>query len=55
MVFNRPVISKMGNRVIFLADETRKWKHWSLWVLDVETGRVRETSLKRRLHEWHRS
>lgn len=55
MVFNRPVISKVGNRVIFLADGTRKWKHWSLWVLDVETGRVRETSLKRRLHEWHRS
>ena len=47
-------ISKSGNRVVFLADDTRR-KHWSLWVLDVETGGVRETSLKRRLNEWHRS
>ena len=47
-------ISKSGNRVAFLADDTRG-KHWSLWVLDVETGQVRETSLKRRLHEWFRS
>ena len=47
-------ISKSGNRVAFLADDTRR-RHWSLWVLDVETGEARETSLKRRLHEWHRS
>ena len=47
-------ISKTGNRVAFLADDTRK-RHWSLWVLDVETGRVWETSLKRRLQEWHRA
>ena len=47
-------ISKSGNRVSFLADDTRR-KHWSLWVLDLRTRGVRETSLKRRLHEWHRS
>ena len=47
-------ISKSGNRVAFLADDTRR-QDWSLWVLDVETGRVWETSLKRRLQEWHRS
>lgn len=47
-------ISKFGNRVVFLADDTRR-KGWSLWVLDIETGQVRETGLKRRLQEWHRS
>lgn len=47
-------ISKAGNRVVFLADDTRR-RRWSLWVLDVETGRVRETSLRRRLQDWHRS
>lgn len=47
-------ISKSGNRVSFVADDTRR-RHWSLWVLDVETGRVWETSLKRRLEEWHQS
>ena len=45
-------ISKSGNRVAFLANDTRR-RDWSLWVLDVETGRVWETSLKRRLQEWH--
>ena len=48
------VISKSGNRAAFMADDTRR-ENWSLWVLDVETGRVWETSLKRRLQEWHRS
>lgn len=47
-------ISKSGNRVAFLADDTRR-RNWALWVLDVETGRVWETSLKRRLEEWHRA
>ena len=47
-------ISKSGNRVAFMADDTRR-KDWSLWVLDVETGRVWETGLKRRLEEWHRA
>ena len=47
-------ISNSGNRVVFLADDTRR-KRWSLWVLDVETGRVRETSLRRQLQERHRS
>ena len=47
-------ISKSGNRVSFVADDTRR-RNWSLWVLDVETGRVWETGLKRRLQEWHRS
>ena len=40
--------SKSGNRVAFLADDTRK-QHWSLWILEVDTGRVWETNLKRRL------
>ena len=47
-------ISKSGSRVAFLADDTRR-RDWSLWVLDVETGRVWETSLKRRLEEWRRA
>ena len=47
-------ISKSGNRVAFLADRTRR-QNWSLWLLDVATGRVWETSLKRRLDEWYRS
>ena len=47
-------ISKSGNRVAFLADDTRRW-HWSLWMLDVETRRVWETSLKRHLEEWYRA
>ena len=46
--------SKSGNRVAFLADDTRR-RHWSLWVLEVETGRVWETSLKPQLQAWHRS
>ena len=45
--------SKSGNRVAFLADGTRK-QHWSLWILEVETGRVWETNLKRRLQDWYR-
>lgn len=47
-------ISKSGNRVAFMADDTRR-KDWSLWVLDVETDRVWETSLKRQLQEWYRA
>ena len=47
-------ISKSGNRVAFLADDTRR-RNWSLWVLDVESSRVWETSLKPRLEEWHRA
>ena len=47
-------ISKSGNRVAFLADETRR-QHWSLWVYDVGTRRVWETNLKRRLQAWRDS
>ena len=47
-------ISRSGNRVAFVADDTRR-KHWSLWILDVETGRVWETSLKRQLLERYRA
>lgn len=46
-------ISRSGNRVAFMADDTRR-KRWSLWILDVETGRVRETSLRRQLLERRR-
>ena len=45
-------ISKSGNRVAFMADDTRR-KDWSLWVLDIETGRVWETGLKPQLEKWH--
>ena len=47
-------ISKSGSRVAFMADDTRR-RNWSLWTFDVETSQVRETSLKRRLEEWHRA
>ena len=43
-------ISRSGNRVAFMADDTRR-KHWSLWILDIETGQVWETSLRRQLLE----
>ena len=58
MVVAHTSISKMGNRVAFLGDVTRsggRWRPWTLWVLDVGTGRIRETGLKRRLEEWHRA
>ena len=45
-------ISKSGNRVAFLADDTRQ-QRWSLWILEVDSGRVWETSLKERLRAFH--
>ena len=46
-------LSRSGNRIAFLADSSRQ-KRWSLWMLEVESGRVWETDLRRQMEDRRR-